>query len=519
MTGVASADAAEIVRDAHAVYADDPDARSALLELEQRLHEPLRVAVAGMIKAGKSTLLNAIIGEEVAFTGTGDCTRMVTWYRFADEPSVSLHLRDGRSRSLPIEVIDGRLSFEVGPERADVVDRLEVRWPAEVLREVTLIDTPGLGSLAPGSSARSTDFLTPTDASSQADAVIYVLRHVHVTDLTFLEAFRHVTASHSGTVNALTVLSRADEIGAGRLDSLISAAEIVERYRHDDTLRELALGVVPIAGLLAHAARTLGDEEFDALSALARMSKGERDRLLLSVDRFVRAGEGDVVTAAARAALLTRFGIFGIRLAIVLIRGGTTEREALADELVRRSGLDELLAVISEQFEVRADYLKARTAVTAVEALLRNRPRAATRLSAAIERFTASAHDFTELRLLATVRNVGLALPPGIADEVEQLIGADGLTARERLGLDSAAGESEVRERAVHYLERWRRLSFNPLIDRATADVCTVVIRSCEAILADLEPIAVGSAPERLLLVSEPGPGSGQEAGQQSRTG
>lgn len=514
MTGAASARAAEIVRDAHAVYAGDEQAESNLRDLDRRLREPLRVAVAGMIKAGKSTLLNAIIGQEVAFTGTGEATRMVTWYRFADTPAVMIHLKDGRSRSLPIDVTDGVLSFDVGAELADTVDRLEVRWPAEVLRDMTLIDTPGLGSLAPGSSARSTDFLTPDDASSQADAVIYVLRHVHVTDLSFLQAFRHVTASHAGTVNALTVLSRADEIGAGRLNSLISAAGIVDRYRHDEALRELALGVVPMAGLLAQAARTLGDEEFATLSALAALGKERRDRLMLSVDRFARADEVDTVDAAARSGLLERLGIFGIRLSIVLIRGGVADREALAEELVRRSGLDELLAVVAEQFEMRADYLKARTAVTAVEALLRDRPRDAERLVASIERFSASAHDFTELRLLATLRNVGLAMPPGLTAEVEQLIGAEGLAARERLGLDDDAPENEVRTRAMHYLDRWRTLSENPLIDRATADVCAVVIRSCEAILADLEPVA--QTPDRLLLVSEPGSRAGQEAGDQS---
>ena len=47
----------------------------------QRLDEPLRVAIAGRVKAGKSTLLNALIGERLAATDAGECTRIVTWYR------------------------------------------------------------------------------------------------------------------------------------------------------------------------------------------------------------------------------------------------------------------------------------------------------------------------------------------------------------------------------------------------------------------------------------------------------
>src|SRR5687768_10475222 len=48
--------------------------------LRRRLDEPLRVAIAGKVKAGKSTLLNALVGEELAPTDAGECTRIVTWY-------------------------------------------------------------------------------------------------------------------------------------------------------------------------------------------------------------------------------------------------------------------------------------------------------------------------------------------------------------------------------------------------------------------------------------------------------
>src|SRR5690606_9492076 len=59
-------EARALLEAAAAEYHDDADAARQLEEHARRLDEPLRVAIAGMVKAGKSTLLNAIIGEEIA---------------------------------------------------------------------------------------------------------------------------------------------------------------------------------------------------------------------------------------------------------------------------------------------------------------------------------------------------------------------------------------------------------------------------------------------------------------------
>ncbi|WP_374945903.1 dynamin family protein, partial [Agreia sp.] len=284
-----AADAARLVSDALHVYEGDDEARRVLLAHAARLDEPLRVAVAGMVKAGKSTLLNAIIGEEIAPTDTGECTRVVTWYRYGHSPRVTLHPVVGEPRILPIVRLHGRLVFDLGGLLADDVQRLVVHWPSAALRTITLIDTPGIASLSTDVSVRTARFLTPEGSPSEADAIIYLMRHMHAADIRFLESFRDTTSGTSGTVNALAVLSRADEIGAGRIDSLLSSRDIADRYRHDATLRALSLGIVPVAGLLAQSARTLRQSEFAALRILAGLDRADRELLLLSADRFTRA--------------------------------------------------------------------------------------------------------------------------------------------------------------------------------------------------------------------------------------
>ena len=151
----------------------------------RRLDEPLRVAIAGKVKAGKSTLLNALVGEQVAPTDAGECTRVVTWYRDGTTPKIALHPRDGRAAAA------------AGPparRRADDRPRRRPRrasasgwWSTGRRRacaSTTLIDTPGIASTSAAVSQRTVDFLDPDDDTpTEADAVVYLMRHLHARDV------------------------------------------------------------------------------------------------------------------------------------------------------------------------------------------------------------------------------------------------------------------------------------------------------------------------------------------------
>jgi hypothetical protein len=476
----------QLLYNASQVYADSPGAHNWLRMHLARFDEPLRVAIAGKVKAGKSTLLNALVGEEIAPTDAGECTRVVTWYQDGPSPKVLLHPRSGgQPRQLSIHRRDGALSFDLGGTPTDQIDRLTVDWPSQSLRGTTLIDTPGIDSMSTDVSARSHEFLAPSDEPTAADAVIYLMRHLHAGDVRFLESFHDRGVARATAVNTIAVLSRADEIGVGRLDALISAKRIASRYRSDDKLRELCQTVVAVAGLLAQTGRTLRQDEFISLTELSRVPRDDMDTLLLSADRFVRAEAP--VDSDVRARLLDRFGIFGVRLGVTLIRQGVVDPGKLSEELVRRSGLDDLREVLNIQFTERRDLLKARSALLALDLVLRREPRPqAERLGVELERIMSGAHEFAELRLLTALRSGAIKMNKNERLEAERLLGGEGGAATARLGLDPAASLEELRAAALEALTAWRRRAESPLTARQVADGARVIVRSCEGVLAGL---------------------------------
>lgn len=469
--------------------ADHPEPQARLRAVLDRLDEPLRVAIAGKVKAGKSTLLNALVGEELAPTDAGECTRIVTWYKDGITYRATLEPHEGEPRQVPFSRDGGAINVDLGSMRAEDVRRLVIEWPSSSLRQMTLIDTPGIASISTDVSARTTAFLTPgEDQVTPADAVLYLMRHLHSSDINFLEAFHDEEFSQATPVNAIAVLSRADEVGVGRIDSMASAQRIAARYRSDPKVRRLAQTVVPVAGLLAQSGATLREAEFKALYTIANAPRDDAEALFLSADRFVQAETPIPLTNMEREHLLDRFGLFGVRLAVALIRqGAATTATALSSELVRRSGLNELKDVLLSQFAARRDVLKARSALLALEAVLQeHRIPGRDVLATELERITSGAHEFAEIRLLNALRAGSIKVKPAEAAEMERLLGAEGGAIHTRLGLSPEADVSEVRRALTNAIGRWQRRAESPMSSREVADAARVVIRTCEGLLVSL---------------------------------
>lgn len=455
------------------------DEEPAVAAIADRLDGPLRIAIAGRVKAGKSTLLNALVGMRIAPTDAGECTRVVTWYREGPGYEATAHLSDGRQQPVPIRAHDDGFAVDMdGLDPADV-ERLEVAWPSSRLRQMTLIDTPGLGSIDDPNSRRAREFLALDDAQhTDADAVIYLMRHVHRADAEFLAAFMDSEVTGASPVNSVAVLSRADEIGGARLDSLHSAARIAERWRSDPRLASLCSDIVPMAGLLAETAQTWREDEAAAVRRIAAEPYNHVARMLLTVDDFLEPGASDEPVEVRRR-LVQRLGMFGLRRLHAEVSDGRVRTATeMAADLAAISGLGAVRGLIEQRFLPRTQALKSRAALAALREVARRLLAAGNpnggMLEREIERAESAGLDVSALRVAHLVQRGFVAFTPSERAELDRLL-AVGPTAR-LLG-DVTDARAAARDGA----ERWRSRGTEPLADPATREVAETMARAYEA--------------------------------------
>ena len=136
-------------------------------DIRRQKDAPFTLVVVGDFKRGKSTLINALLGEEVVTTDV--TTETVTLNRISYGPhSSEAVLADGRSVRLSDEELHREALEKVLAQAGEGVKWLELKRPIDLLKQVTIIDTPGTGDSMRDFSGVVKESLL------QADAVIYI---------------------------------------------------------------------------------------------------------------------------------------------------------------------------------------------------------------------------------------------------------------------------------------------------------------------------------------------------------
>jgi small GTP-binding protein len=280
--------------------------------LVETIDRPLLVTVMGEFNSGKSTFVNALLGEEVAPMGITPTTATINVLKYGAERKGRVVYLDETSRDVPWNDVPGLLR---GLDAAEArrIRVVEVLYPLETLQRVNVVDTPGLNSIHPEHEETAQRFI------AEADAVVWLFTVDQAAKATEGAALSKIRAEGK---KVLGVLNKIDRCTPDELEKIVAHVR--------ESLGKWLETVVPFAAREALKARRSSDAEQLARSNYAALEQTLEERF------FSRA------RAIQREAARTRLGA-------LLERAQAAGTRLLDDEKLR--------AVETALAQVRADQL------------------------------------------------------------------------------------------------------------------------------------------------------------------
>ena len=223
------------------------DEASALLAAAS---EPFRLGVVGEFRAGKSTLINALLGHDSALVDATETTATLNAYGQALAEGATIHFRDGAEE---LFASHDDLNDVLSARRDDTgwletVEHVEFGHPAYAVGDLELWDGPGLGGNAANEDLanRFLDRIT---------AAVWVLDAELLGNAGILEPLKRLQDAGK---SVLVVINRVDALDEEQIE------EAVEFVR--ETYESFAATVSPFSALEAVEARRAGRSDQRAAS-------------------------------------------------------------------------------------------------------------------------------------------------------------------------------------------------------------------------------------------------------------
>ncbi|HVW70666.1 MAG TPA: dynamin family protein [Steroidobacteraceae bacterium] len=216
--------------------------RAPLQMLIERAAEPrLEIAVFGRVSAGKSSLLNWWLGQEVLPTGVTPVTAVPTVITHADTARLLVSTATVRAKALPLEDLVRYATEEGNPGNREGVLELVIQLPAERLEAgIRLVDTPGLASLASRGASQTLEYLP------RCDLGILLIEAGGAVTREDLDVARALIDSGSELIVAL---SKVDRLASAEL---AQALDYATRQLSERLGVPLEVGAISTAGAEAH---------------------------------------------------------------------------------------------------------------------------------------------------------------------------------------------------------------------------------------------------------------------------
>lgn len=174
---------------------------------EKLTDKTLTLAVIGQFKRGKSSLINAILGEGILPVGIIPVTSTAVRIMYG-ERSAEISFLSGEHRIVQFTELPEYISEQKNRDNVRGVSSVTVHLPSPLLKNgLTLVDTPGVGSIHTHNTHAAYQFV------QESDAVIFMLSvdsPLNEIELAFLQEAKEHAAKFYFAVNKIDTIPASD---------------------------------------------------------------------------------------------------------------------------------------------------------------------------------------------------------------------------------------------------------------------------------------------------------------------
>jgi small GTP-binding protein len=136
-------------------------------ELEQKLQQgKLYLVVVGLFKRGKSSVINAILGKPLAPVAVTPVTAIITLFEYNSQKNyAAIRFKDGRIEERQTNEVSRYVNEDENPANEKQVQMVSIFDDAPILKSVSLVDTPGIGSSLEHNTTTTLQFIPKIDAA------------------------------------------------------------------------------------------------------------------------------------------------------------------------------------------------------------------------------------------------------------------------------------------------------------------------------------------------------------------
>ncbi|MBO6292528.1 MAG: dynamin family protein [Selenomonas sp.] len=305
------------------------DSLDELDEIIKDSTEPLLVMVMGEFSTGKSTFINALVGEKIAAVNATPTTAVITKLCYGESSKVIVHYKDGSQEESPnIDFENLTAENQTDYIRHDEIFFVERCMPIDILKTMSIIDSPGLNSINQGHTAATKNFV------DKADAVIWMFdanKPVSQTEMTAM-------AKLNPRLQPIAIVNKMDDLNEDEDDEVTFLNGIRQK------LKDKVQRVIGISAKWAFMGKVNGNEKQIVASNIGEFYQTLDELVLPNIKTYKMNTLIDDITGYV-VSIMDRIEAGEAIVAGLQDEDYASYMEEREKQIILRDGLDEVLMV------------------------------------------------------------------------------------------------------------------------------------------------------------------------------